>query len=214
MPARLLLVSALVVSSFSKGCLPVFQQYQGARVLEPGDHEITPHFSYVSFTNDGETEHMQNQIGIRVATGATPKADLRLNYTRILMPNADFGYQFVTVGPKFKLREGDDKFALFVPVDFAFGEEIETSDSWALQPTILGTYKVSDDVNVNPGAMVRIPLTEGEIFGDALISFNLGFGINAASGSFKLRPEAAMVFEPGESGLGWSFGLGASFSRQ
>lgn len=55
---------ALVVLVLS-GCVPFVADQQSARLLAPGEVEVTPSFSSVSFSNEGESEHVQDQFGLR-----------------------------------------------------------------------------------------------------------------------------------------------------
>ena len=71
----------------------MFQQYQGARTQKPGTQEITPNIATVSFTDDGETERIQNQLGLQAAFGLTPKADLRAEFGLLVNPGeSGFGW--------------------------------------------------------------------------------------------------------------------------
>ncbi len=206
---QFILMSAVVWAAvFSQSCLPVFQQYQGARTLKPGTHEITPNVAAVSFTEGGETEHIQNQLGLQAAFGLTPKVDLRAAYTRVELAEDGGGFNFIGFGPKFSLAP--DRFAIFAPVDFAFGEDLEVSDTWSFSPTLLITSPISKGFEINPSARVRIPLYED---GETLLAFNLGMGIGSAGSPVKVRPELGLLVNPGESGVGWSLGLGLSFGN-
>lgn len=197
----------LWVTVFAQSCLPVFQRYQDARTQKPGTHEITPNVSVVSFTEDGETEHVQNQLGIQMAVGLTPRADLRAAYTRIEVVDIG-GSNFIGFGPKFSVVPA--RFAIFAPVDFAFGEDIEVSDTWSFSPIFLFSSPINEDFEINPSTTVRIPLYED---GETLLAFNLGMGLGSATGPWKLRPEFGVLVNPGESGFAWSFGLGLSFGE-
>ena len=204
----ILMSAVLWVAVFSQSCLPVFQHYQDARTQKPGTHEITPNVAVVSFTEGGETSHIQNQLGLQAAFGLTSKADLRAAYTRVALAEDGGGFNFVGFGPKFSLIP--DRFAVFAPVDFAFGEDLKVSDTWSFSPTFLITSRISEDFEINPSARVRIPLYED---GETLLAFNLGMGIGAAGSPWKLRPEFGVLVNPGESGTAWSFGLGLSFGK-
>lgn len=64
--------------------------------------------------------------------------DLRAGYGRIELsdPGDDGGINVVGAGPKVYLT---DQSALFVPVGFAFGQDIEVSDTVKIHPTVLFT---------------------------------------------------------------------------
>ena len=85
----------------AQGCLPVFQQYQGARVQAPGTFEITPNVATVSFRDEGESIHLQNQVGAQVAVGVAPRLDVRASYTRVMPIYSSLNY--FALGPKLAL---------------------------------------------------------------------------------------------------------------
>ena len=219
--------SVLWVAIFSQSCLPVFQQYQGAETQAPGTFEITPNVATVSAYEDGESIHMQNQLGAQVAVGVAPQLDVRAAYTRV-MP--DFGgLNYFAFGPKISLVPA--RVAVFALLDFGFGEllddtfddtfddasestgdddyTVSAGDTWSFNPTLLFTLPISERFEINPSTTVRIPLYED---GETLLAFNLGLGLGwSADGPWKLRPEFGVLVNPGESGAGLSFGVGLSF---
>lgn len=110
-------------------------------------------------------------------------------------------------GPKFSVSPG--QLAIFVPFDFWFGEDVrKTSETWEFCPTLLLTSPIRENFEINPSASARIPLYED---GETLLAFNLGMGIGSTSSPFYLRPSLGLIVNPGESGFGWSLGLGLSF---
>ncbi len=184
------------------GCVPVFSDLQSARLLGPGKIEITPGFSTVGISSEGESEHVQNHYGGQVGIGILNGLDFRLRYERFDDPSANV----LGFGPKFRLYKNHA--ALYVPVGFAFGGDIEDpADIWSTHPTLLFTVPVARYLEINPSAKVMIPFQKGQ---DTLDAFNLGTAISSDVTKWAIRPEAGICFNPGESGLFWQFSIGLS----
>ncbi len=117
------------------GCAPGFSEMQSAKLVGKGNIEATPSFSTVSFLEDGESDQMQKHVGVQAAYGVAEGFDLRSRIEYIW--NDDINATVIGVGPKFSIWK--DHIAGYVPLGFAFGEDIETSETWQLHPTMLFT---------------------------------------------------------------------------
>jgi hypothetical protein len=118
----------------------------------------------------------------------------------------DDGANLIGFGPKVGIV--CDRVAFALPVGFAVGEDVDVSETFTLQPTGLFTVPVSDSVDLNPSARLLIPTCEGC---EVLVGVNLGVGIWMPNRLVSLRPEVAFLWNPGEEGTAWSFGVGVSF---
>jgi hypothetical protein len=194
------------------GCAPVFSELQSAKLVGPGHIEVTPSFSSVSVSSEGESEHIQNHYGIQAALGVSSMMDFRLRYERVSVDLQDmdsdesFGVNVLGFGPKFSLVK--DMVAAYFPVGFAFGEDIEVSETWQIHPTLLITVPISKYIEFNPSAKVLIPL-KGEQ--DTLVAFNLGTAISANLEKWAIRPEIGFLYNPGESGHFMHFSIGFTY---
>lgn len=194
------------------GCAPVFSELQSAKLVGPGHLEVTPSFSSVSFSSEGESEHIQNHYGIQAGIGVNRQMDFRLRYERVSVDMQDmngdesFGVNVFGFGPKFSLVK--DMVAAYFPIGFAFGEDIEVSETWQIHPTLLITLPISKYIEFNPSAKVLIPL-KGEQ--DTLIAFNLGTAISANLEKWAIRPEIGFLYNPGESGHFMHFSVGFTY---
>ncbi len=196
------------------GCAPVFSEMQSAKLVGPGHVEVTPSFSSVSISSEGESEHIQNHLGIQAGIGVTRIMDFRLRYERISVDmetfdpgtTESFGVNVLGFGPKFSLVK--DRVAIYVPVGFAFDEDIEVSSTWQIHPTLLLTLPISKYIEFNPSAKVLIPFqSEGE----TLVAFNLGIGVSTNLERWAIRPEIGFLYNPGESGHFMHFSLGFTY---
>lgn len=197
-------VLAVVLSS--SAC--AFSDLQSARLAGPGRWEVTPGYSSTSFSNRGETERVVNQFGVQVATGLTPRVDLRVRYDYIdfVDDDEDEGVGIVGFGPKFGLVK--DRLALYAPVGFTFGRDIESSDSWQFQPTVLLTYPVNDHAEITTSGRGVIWLSEDDL--ENLFGANLGLGLSSDLDRWVIRPEVGFLKDPGEEGTLWQWSLGFS----
>jgi hypothetical protein len=183
-------------------CAPIFSDLQSARLVGPGKIEATPGFSSVYISENGESEHVQNHLGIQAAVGVLSSMDFRLRYERVL----DYDLNALGFGPKFMVVK--DRVAFYIPVGFAFGEDVEASETWETHPTLLFTVPVAKILELNPSAKVLIPL-RGER--DTLFAFNLGAALGNVR-KWAIRPEVGICYNPGESGFFWQLSVGFSLS--
>jgi hypothetical protein len=181
------------------GCAPVFSDLQSAKLVGTRHVEVTPNISTVSFSDSDGTEHVQNEVGVQVATGVHERADLRARYTWVE------GVNVVGFGPKFGLVK--DRLALGVPIGFAFGSDVDSGNSLQVHPTLIATVPAARTVELNGSLKYLVPLAKDG--GDNLIAFNFGLGLGPKR--WKLRPEVGFLINPGEEGHFTQFSLGFSF---
>jgi hypothetical protein len=193
---------ALVLATVVSGCAPVFSDLQSAKLVGKGRVEATPGFSSVSAEGSG---HVQNHAGLQLATGVHDKVDLRIRYERVMVEDAP-GVNVLGLGPKIQLFK--NYAALYVPVGFAFGGDLDSNETWAVHPTLLVTGQVHPAVELNWAAKYLVPLSEEG--GDNLLAFNLGLGLGPPRGRWTLRPEFGWLIDPGEEGHYTQFSIGLS----
>ena len=198
----LFLPALLAVATAITGCAPAFQD---ARLVGPGNVEVTPNIAPILISGDGETEHIGNMFGAHVMAGVSERLNVAVGYARFQVADEDEGTNLIGFGPKFSVQR--DRVAVALPVSFAFGGGVETADSFVFSPTAFFTVPISDRVDVNPAGKLVIPLCDDC---DVLVGFNLGVGIRATA-RVTIRPETSFLFNPGESGTVWSAGVGVSF---
>ncbi len=181
------------------GCAPVFSELQSAKLVGTRHVELTPSASTVSFSDSEGSDHVQNEVGVQVATGVHERVDLRARYTRVESVNV------VGFGPKFGFVK--DRLAIAVPVGFAFGSDVDSGNSLQVHPTLIATVPAARTVELNGSVKYLIPLSQDG--GDKLVALNFGLGLGPER--WKIRPEVGFLINPGEEGHFTQFSLGFSF---
>jgi len=197
----LILIPLLLIES----CAPVFSDLQSARLVGEGNIEVTPSYSSVSYAEDGESNKVQNHYGAQAGFGLSPSTDLRtrIEYISVKSDGSDekLTATVIGIGPKFSIVK--DRVAGYIPIGTAFGSDIETSQAWELQPTLLFTFPLDEQIELNPSVKYLIQLSEN----DNLVAINLGLGIGEY-GKFIVRPEYGLLYNPNESGHYSHFSIG------
>lgn len=195
--------------SFFASCVAPFSDFQSAGLLGKGNIEVTPSFSSVSVTDEGETQHLQNQVGVQAGYGLLGFVDLRLRYenVRATIDEETVIANIFALGPKFRLLK--NRLSFYVPVGFAFGGDVENiSDSWQVHPTLLATLPIGNVLEINPSAKIMIPFN-GDI--ETLYAFNLGAAFSSDVRKWAIRPEIGICTNF-EGGHFMHFGIGLTLS--
>jgi hypothetical protein len=187
-----------------QGCAAV--TYQDAKLVGKGNVELTPTVTRVGFAEGGESEAIGTGFGGTVTLGLSDKVDFMAGYVRFDPKGLDEGgANFAGGGPKFSLKR--DRLALLLPVTFAFGDDVDVSETVQFSPSAIFSVPLGDKITFNPSARVVFSNCEDC---DVLVGAQAGFSFPMGS-SFTLRPEIGALFNPGESGVIWTFGAGLSF---
>lgn len=200
------------MAAFVTGCVAPFSDLQSARLLGKGNIEVTPSYTSVSASSEGETQHVMNHYGAQIGFGLAKFMDLRLRYEHLSISDEEdsISANVIGFGPKFRLAK--NWLAFYVPVGFAFGGDIEgSSHTWQVHPTLLATFPVAKFLEINPSAKVMIPF-DNDAF-DTLYAFNLGLAISSDVTKWAIRPEVGICtnFEGGhflQFSIGVSLGSG------
>lgn len=195
------------LAATASGCAIYLPDQQSARVLGEGGWELTPSFSSVSVSFDGDTEHVQNQYGLHFGYGLSERLDLRAAFARVVLDDDGGSTNVLGAGPKWALVE--DAVALSVPVGVVFGDDVDdSSDTWTVAPTLLATMEPSPGITLTPSVKGIYPFAVEDP--ELLLGFHLGVGIETLEGRLVIRPEAGYVINPGEDGSNWGWTVGAS----
>jgi hypothetical protein len=203
----LALVFALAVLNATAGAQFLFTDGQSGWILKPKQVEVGAAFGSVSFHIYGETGHVWNIYGVNFGVGVTNRVELRVRYGYLDVSGEGTGASVISVGPKIGLWK--DILAFYVPVEATFGKDVETSQTWNIQPGLIASIPVGKMLEITPSAKAFIQTQSGQ---DVLVAVNLGLGIFAmAEKSLIIRPDFGLLFDPGHSGSYLQFGLGISY---
>ncbi len=186
------------------GCY-VFSNHQSARLIAPDEIEITPILQQVNFTEDGTSEQVGIQFGFQFTQGLTRHLNLRARYERI-DPDGPAAYHYFDFGPKFGKVDG--RLALELPFGAFFGEDVSEDRSLQFHPALMYTHSFTERIELTGFAKYLFFLFDDS---DDLAAFGLGAGFTSEDGRVCVRPEFAVLRNPGEDGYYSSFGLGLSF---
>lgn len=198
--SALAVVVALVAG---QGCAAV--SYQDAKMVGKGKVELTPTVSRIGFSDEGDSGALGTAYGGMVTAGVSDKVDFIAGYQRFKPKDFDGGSNFAGFGPKISLVR--DRAALLLPVTFAFGDGVDLSDSLQISPTAVFSVPLGKKVTFNPGAKVVWSNCDGC---EVLVGGQAGLSVPLGDGRVILRPEVGGLFNPGESGFVWTFGVGLS----
>lgn len=197
----------LIVLVGTQSCAPVFSELQSARMAGAGQVELTPHYSTTSVAEGGDSEGIQNHLGLQLAVGVSPKVDLRFRYENIWLKESGIldGLSLIGFGPKFSLIQ--DRLALYTPFGTAVGDGV--TDSWQFQPTVFLTLPVVPqklDFTVAPKLVVQFCDDC-----DSYFAFNTGLAISSDITRWAFRPEFGLLFG-GDNSTASHFSFGISFN--
>lgn len=190
----------------SPSCAPVFSELQSARTVGQNRAEFTPMYSSTSFGEDGESNGIQDHIGMHVAYGVTEEIDIRARIERLWLKDGSFsdGVSIIALGPKISLVENQIAFSL--PIGRALGEN--TNDSWQLQPSLLfSAQAITDKLEFTVAPKYVVQACKGC---ENLVAVNFGFAISDNLNTWAIRPEYGLIYNPNETGHYAHFSVGVS----
>ena len=209
---NIFIILCMPTALYITACAPAFSEMQSAKTVGKGNVEITPHYSSVHFSNDGETNKMQNNFGIQATVGLSDRVDLRFRYEHARLDieglESGGGINEMRIGPKMSLLK--DRVALSFPVGLAFGNDIEVSETFGIYPTLLLTAPVNEQLEINGSAKVMIPIGNDS---DVLTAYTFGPGFSTNLARWAIRPEIGILLNPGEDGAFLNYGIGLSLYR-
>ncbi len=202
----LALFFVMAICTVSARAQILFSNLQSASILKPKQVEVTPDFFSVSISASGNTAHVWDIYGLQLGIGVFNRVELRARYGYV-NPKFGSGVSFVNFGPKFGLWK--DKLSLYVPFEVGFGMYVETSQTWSAHPTLMASLPVGKTLEITPAVKALIPFQKGS---QTLVALDLGLGIFLLeSKNLVIRPEAGILFHPGDSGSFLEFGIGVSY---
>jgi hypothetical protein len=203
-------LSLVMVCTYAlQSCAPVFSELQSARTVGKNNFEVTPSGSITNFKVDGEGERVQNNLGIQMAYGVTPRFDVRLRYERLWIPGEDNfkdGFNVIGLAPKYSLLK--DRIAFSLLLGKGIGDELR--DTWEIHPTMLFSLPLLEDkidFNFSPKYLIRLA-EENSNF----MALNTGLSVSGDLKKWSFKPEFGILFSPGDSGFYSHLSLGFSYT--
>lgn len=176
--------------------------YESARMLPKGDLELKGSFTHARVSFDGESEKLDNGIGVGIGYGINDRFNLKFRYENF---SNEGSANFLSVGPKFAIVQ--DRIAAALPIGLYF-DEGETE--WVASPMLLFTLP-----NASNTFEATLGVRGDKIFeqdADWLLGLNLGLGFSKDLNRWAVRPDFGIVFSPGNDGSYLTFGLAASYN--
>ena len=218
----------LTILFFLSGCAPSFSEFQTAHLVGEGGIEVTPYFSSTtgeSSSSDSDDDFkmeasgdLQSSVGCRITYGLNKKMNLSFDYENIKSDQGFVKGRGLSFGAKFQIISRENyKLSGFLPYS-TYKQEISnlpSKDYKFIEPTLLSSYKIAENFNINSSVKLLYPIDEEDI-DDIPYAFNL-------SASFSLPflptltflPEYGVLFQEGEKmyshmGVGFIFKLNQS----
>jgi hypothetical protein len=196
-----------IASSMSfTSCAPVFSEMQTAKTLEQGEVRVSPTGTTTSFSEDGESESMQKQLGLLVDANVAKGVDARFKYEAIFDSDWEYGeVHALGLGLKFGLVE--DQVAFSIPFGMYIDSDGETG-SYQLQPSVLLTHSFTDKYSMTfaPKSIIMLPQDE-EPAEAKMFGFNINAQIDLTDHVY-IMPEFGMLFHSDEGGHFRQFSIG------
>lgn len=176
--------------------------YESARMLPKGEVEIKGAFTHARVNFEGESEKLDNGLGVAVGYGVSEKFNVKLRYEHF---SNEGSANFACIGPKLAIVQ--DRIAAALPIGLYF-DEGETE--WVASPMFLFTLP-----NASNTFEATLGIRGDKIFEedtDWLVGFNLGLGISKDLSRWAIRPDIGIAFSPGNEDTYLTFGLAASYN--
>jgi len=189
-------VLALVIWASSPVFGDIFPYERSAKPLGKSNLELMLTYSAFVTSIFEESDHYANLHGIQAGYGLGQNFDFQFRYglsQYLLGYNDDQLLHQFAFGPKFAMLK--DRLAIRLPVSFLAGDNVRTSESWELSPTLFFTQKIEQISELNGSITAIIPLNRRDIFNpnDVFVALNLGMGLYLIPDKLALMSEIEMT---------------------
>ena len=204
------LIIILMVGSLFMGCAPVFSDLQSAKLIGKDNYEITPHYSKIYYReedNDSD-DAIQTHYGVQFAYGLNNKIDLRsrLEIIKLNKDLDDVSFRVLSLGIKYSLIE--NRISSYLPISFSKNTESDDNAYKQIEPTLLFTVPLNDNIDINSSIKVLLPFFEDDD-NDPFYAINIGGGFNNFN-NWVVRPEIGLLFMPDADGFYQHISIGLS----
>lgn len=195
-----LIFTGFVLSLLSACVAPINTTFESARMLQKGELEVAGHYTHYTFSNDGESEAVNNNLGIRAGYGFSEKFNLKARYEWLAPTDENGeGLNYIDIAPKFQILP--KYIAGTLPLGLYF-DEGETE--FVMSPKLIFTYPANDYFEVTLATKADIfPEDEADVY----LGVNLGLGLSTNLNRWAVRPEIGWMIDPDEDGTAWAYGV-------
>lgn len=195
-----------ICSLMLSGCY-AYSSFQTAKTVEKGKWQGTASYSSNSFSNSGESDRINGAIEAQLRAGLSDKSDIGFRYAYIDVDNASEDYGMIAIEPKFMLVK--DRFSLIAPLGMYVGQYVNEDESFHFSPGFIATYPFNKNFDASVASRYMIFFDSDS---DNLVALNLGFGVSTDIEKWAIRPEIGYLFNPGNDGHYFQYGVGLSFN--
>lgn len=204
------LFSFIILSISMFSCVvPVNTSMEGPRMLRKGQGEVTASYSRNSIGNEGVSETVNNNYGLRVGYGISDKVDLKLRYVRLVtaLEDVDEGssLNYLSIAPKISIKDKVLAFNLPFGIYFTEGENTEFISPQVLLGHSFASNKV--DLYLNTKLDIFLEEEATNYFG-----LNIGAAFSSDLDKWAVRPEFGYMLALDEEVEGHIITLGLGFS--
>jgi len=182
-----------------QSCMSVVSTYQSAKTAGEGNLDATGSFTNQSYKygeGDEGDSFKYNTFGVQAAYGVVDEFDLCARIEKVGNEDEVNGPTLIALGGKYSLVE--NVLSAYMPLGFYIGEDVETSESFHIRPTLLGNIDVSDNFELTPMLGYVMPFN-GDYNGLIQLGLSAGLRIPNAE-SLVIRPEFGFSFNGENSG--------------
>ena len=201
-----------MIGSFGFSCVaPLNTTMESARTLRKGETEVMGSYARYVGVADGESNAVNNNVGLRFGYGISDPLDIKFRYVRLFstIDEEDTDANYLAVAPKYSLKE--DRVAITAPIGAYFAQDEST---WFTSPQVILTHPFpSNKVDITFASKVDFYFEKES---DPTVGLNLGAGFSNNLDLWSIRPEVGYMFSTakGRDGGYWAFGVGVTRNLQ
>lgn len=190
-----------ICSLMLSGCY-AYSSFQTAKTVEKGKWQGTASYSSNYSLQNGDGNFVNGTYEAQLRTGLSEKSDIGLRYAYLDFDDANL----ISIEPKLALIPG--KFSVVAPLGMYFGSAISENESIHLSPGFIATYPFNKNFDASVGSRYMIFFSDS----DNLLAVNFGLGLSTNLDKWAIRPEVGYLFNPGNDGYYFQYGVGLSFN--
>ena len=209
-----LLAAGFFALMLAVSCAPINSTFETASTVPKGRGEFRGNFSYYRYTEkyqgNRESGTANTNLGIGIGMGLVKNVDLKLRYELLVLPKDtrdELGGNghFLSLAPKVSFGQ-EQIAALKLPIG-AYFSDFEDAQ-WVLSPQLLVTPVRKPNFDFTMTGKMDFWLGGDVDEGTQTVGFTIGAGLGKNVAQSAFRPEIGFLFNPGESGVYLTVGVG------